>query len=399
MRRLSIGIAGCGVAGLAAGALLAREGHRVTLFERAPAPAPVGSGLILQPLGLAVLGELGARAQIETLGARVRRLFGRSAPSGRIVLDVRYAAIGAEAYGLSVHRAALFDVLLKAGRAAGLDIVSGRTVIGAEDGWLAFEDGRRARFDLAIDALGAGSRLSPRAPLLTYGALWASLNWTEGFADDALEQRYERARRMVGVLPIGRIAAGGAQQAAFFWSLKHADFEAWRAAPLEAWKEEVLRLWPETAPLVAQVRSHEDLIMARYAHRTVREPIGRGFVRVGDAWHCTSPQLGQGANFALLDALALSRALATRSDLAAALEDYVLMREWHVRLYQLASFLFTPAYQSDSVVLPWLRDGLVGPVSRIWPAPKLLASLVAGMWGGPLGAIGGCALEGPTRLS
>ena len=42
MRGLDIGIAGCGVAGLAADLLLARDGHRVTLYERFDSPRPVG---------------------------------------------------------------------------------------------------------------------------------------------------------------------------------------------------------------------------------------------------------------------------------------------------------------------------------------------------------------------
>jgi len=44
-------------------------------------------------------------------------------------------------------------------------------------------------------------------------------------------------------------------------------------------------------------------------------------VAIGDAAHATSPQLGQGANMALLDAWALALALSTASDLGAALEQ------------------------------------------------------------------------------
>src|SRR5690606_18934644 len=46
---LSIAIAGAGPAGLAAARYLHRAGHRITIFERFENPAPVGSGLILQP--------------------------------------------------------------------------------------------------------------------------------------------------------------------------------------------------------------------------------------------------------------------------------------------------------------------------------------------------------------
>ncbi len=59
MQRLHIAIAGCGPAGLATALLLHRDGHHVTLFERFDTPRAVGSGLMIQPTGFAVLRELG----------------------------------------------------------------------------------------------------------------------------------------------------------------------------------------------------------------------------------------------------------------------------------------------------------------------------------------------------
>ncbi|HCE21819.1 MAG TPA: FAD-dependent monooxygenase, partial [Hyphomonas sp.] len=47
-----IAIAGAGIGGLAAAALLAQAGHDVTVYDQFDAPGPVGSGLILQETGL-----------------------------------------------------------------------------------------------------------------------------------------------------------------------------------------------------------------------------------------------------------------------------------------------------------------------------------------------------------
>jgi len=69
-----IAIAGAGIGGLAAAALLAQAGHDVTVYDQFDAPGPVGSGLILQETGLTILGELGLRERAETLGAPIRRL-------------------------------------------------------------------------------------------------------------------------------------------------------------------------------------------------------------------------------------------------------------------------------------------------------------------------------------
>ena len=49
-------------------------------------------------------------------------------------------------------------------------------------------------------------------------------------------------------------------------------------------------------------------------------------------------------------------AWAERADLDRALAAAVRLRRGHVRLYQAISRVFTPVYQSDSRVLPWLRD-------------------------------------------
>ncbi len=390
MKPLDIAIAGCGVAGLAVAALLRRRGARVVVYDRLETPRPLGSGLIVQPVGLRVLDAIGVGAAIRGLGAPIERLHGSSGK--RVVLDVRYRARGRHAAcGLGVHRGALFQVLYEAARDSGAEIAGGHDIVGAGDGRLAFAGGgRSAKFDLVIDALGIRSPLSrpPQAPL-PFGALWASLDWAGPFAADALEQRYAAACKMAGVLPIGRLKGETRRQAAFFWSLKHADRAAWRAAPLDAWKEEVLALWPATAPLLEQLDAHDDLVFASYAHRTLREPLSRHCVHVGDSWHCASPQLGQGANMALLDAFALAHALATQSNLDAALGEYARLRLWHIRLYQAASWMFTPAYQSDSAAIAWLRDFVMSPLSRAPPAPALLAALVAGEIGGPLSAIGG----------
>jgi 2-polyprenyl-6-methoxyphenol hydroxylase-like FAD-dependent oxidoreductase len=305
------------------------------------------------------------------------------------VLDVRYRALGPNApLGLAVHRGALFQVLYDAAVAAGAEIAAGREVVSAGDGRLQFSDGTESpRFDLVIDALGMRSPLSRQAPQnLPYGALWANLDWVDGFDPSALEQRYEAARKMAGVLPIGRLPGGATAQAAFFWSLKHDHRAAWEARGLEAWKHEVRALWPETAPLLDQIRDRAQLVFAAYAHCT-SAPVSRGLVHVGDSWHCTSPQLGQGANMALLDALALSRALDTQGDIETALGEYARLRLWHIRLYQLASWMFTPAYQSDSTALAWLRDWIVAPLARVPPAPQVLAALVAGQVGAPLAAM------------
>ncbi|MET3523465.1 FAD-dependent oxidoreductase [Mesorhizobium abyssinicae] len=399
-KSLDIAIAGAGPAGLATALYLKRAGHRVTIFERFDEPKPVGSGLILQPTGLSVLAELGLLGDILSLGSRIDRLHGADARSGRTVLDVRYDAQRGGRFGLAVHRAALFGVLFRAARREAIAIETNVEVDALETGEravLVCGKGRKAgSFDLVVDASGARSRLrrqslnDPTEPRpLTYGAFWASLGWrAEGFDENALLQRYDKASVMIGVLPIGRPEPGAERMAAFFWSLKPADAESARAAGLDAWKARVVSLWPECAAFTEQIESFEQLSLARYGHHTMRQPIGRRLAVIGDAAHSTSPQLGQGANMALLDAAALSHALARAGSVDAALEGYAKARRWHVRIFQALSLAFTPFYQSDSVALPFIRDRLVATIAKIPPAPQLLASMVAGTVVDPFRRIG-----------
>ncbi|WP_342667027.1 NAD(P)/FAD-dependent oxidoreductase [Sphingomonas taxi] len=384
-----IAVAGCGPAGLAAALLLARDGHRVTVFERFNAPVPIGSGLMIQPTGLAVLRGLGLADALIARSARIERLFGTA--NGRVVLDVGYDTLAQPGLcGFGVHRATLFAILHEAVFAAGIPLETGRRIVGSElvsgdRRRLTFADGRSSeRFDLIVDALGTRTPLAPPCGrALRYGALWASLRRVEGFAPDALEQRYRRASTMAGVLPIGRPPGAEQEQAAFFWSIRADRVAEWRAAGLEAWKEGVRELWPATTPLLDQIDDPAQLTFARYAHRTLPRPAETALIHIGDAWHSASPQLGQGANMALLDAHALAIGLRT-ADVGTGLAAAVAMRRRHVRLYQSLTALFTPVYQSDSRILPFVRDRLVGPLSGRWPADRIQAAMVSGLIGRPL---------------
>lgn len=396
---LNIAIVGAGPAGLAMGLYLNRAGHRVTVFERFDAPKPVGSGLILQPTGLTVLSDLRLLSDILALGARIDRLYGADARTGRTVLDVRYDALAGARFGLAVHRAALFGVLFETAQRAAVPIETDIEVAeldpGGEQAFLITAQGRRiGGFDLVIDASGARSRLrrfaqnSSEPKPLAYGAFWASLGWREGFEPNALTQRYDRASVMIGVLPIGRAHIGGEDMAAFFWSLKPDEIDVVKAAGLDAWKARVGSLWPACEAFTGQISSFEQLSLARYGHHTLSRPAGRRLAVIGDAAHSTSPQLGQGANMALLDAAALAYTLASTASVDAALAAYCRARRWHVRTFQALSWMFTPFYQSDSALLPFVRDRLVATVARIPPAPQFLAAMVAGTVVDPFGAAG-----------
>ena len=150
----------------------------------------------------------------------------------------------------------------------------------------------------------------------------------------------------------------------------------------------MLELWPETQVLLDRIENREQLTFASYTHRTKNPPLQDRMIAIGDAWHSASPQLGQGANMALLDAWGLALGLSYGRTLREQLRLAVSWRHDHVWLYQWVTKLFTPMYQSDTNWHPMLRDRLLASLSQIWPISKVQAQLMSGLFGFPLQPLG-----------
>ena len=323
MQALSIAIAGAGPAGLPAALLLHRDGHRVTLFEQFEAPQPIGSGSDpaadrprrarrARPCRAHSGARQPARPPVRPRAAlrpdRARRSLSQRSAGGR--------------FGLGVHRAALFNVLFDA-------VVACRHSDRDEPPHQRHRTRRRrspapcpasmaggqGRSISSIDALGVRSPLWPlfggrERRDLRYGALWASLPWPAiglrparaRAALSAREHDDRRACRSAGDAKDGR------EEAAFFWSLRTRRFRrVARELASTRGRSRSKALWPETAPLLDAIRDAgaDDARALRPSH-AARGRSRERLVAIGDAFHAASPQLGQGANMAMLDARALA---------------------------------------------------------------------------------------------
>lgn len=383
---MKIAIVGCGIGGMAAAIALSRNGHEVTLFERFESPRPLGAGLLLQPSGLEALAALGLRDRIEALGARVHALRGRTA-TGRVVLDLVYERWRPGAFGMGIHRASLFDTLHDAILASGATLRAGCDIVRIEslhrpmliDG----SDAAHGPFDLAVVADGAASALrtsiapKARAPLYPWGAIWTTRPDPDNRWAGVLAQAYAGARVMIGVLPVGQAPGAPGPHVAFFWSLREDDHAGWRAAGLDAWRNEVASHWSQAARLLDGELDFTALAFARYRDVQAWPWGAHATLMLGDCAHATSPQLGQGANLALADAVALAAALKDRA-VAPALAHYRRARAGKVAWVQLMSAALTPVFQSRSRAIGWARDRLLLPLSRLWPFDRLMLATLTG---------------------
>lgn len=387
--RLQIAIVGAGTAGPAAALALSRAGHRVKLFERAPAKLPVGAGFLLQPTGQEVLCRLGLLDRLTPLVASLRRLHCLD-QRDRALLDLHYDDLEPGLRGAGTHRATLLDLLLDSATAAGSEIVWDHPIVSLErdaSGRPLLRDAHarmHGPYDLVLlcdgaqSALRAQSGIPQRVDRYPWGALWFIGRRPAAFAPDTLWQRVGSTRELVGFLPTGTPQ----DLLSFFWSIRLDDLATWRATPLARWKEHVLRLAPQSAELLDQIADHAQLAVAVY--HDVRLPRWHGdrVAILGDAGHALSPQLGQGVNLALMDAMALADAI-EHEPLPAALAAYSEDRRRHLRFYQFATRWTTPLFQSDALWLGRARDVVFPLVHRIpWMRRQMIATM-AGRKTGP----------------
>ncbi len=385
-------IVGAGISGMAIALALSRNGFVVTVYERFAEPSPIGSGLLLQPTGLAVLEALGLREHIEPQGSRITALEGKT-DTGRRIFNLDFHDVDPSFHAVGIHRSTLHDSLWNAVRDAGISVVSNIRVVDTQrrvNGPMVLLDEAGdaiAETDIVIDASGAQSALIRRRPdfrtrPFTYGAVWATVK-DIGVSKGMLAQRYRKAHKMMGYLPCGHVVDQRGTWATLFWSLKPENHREWMDN-FAQWRLDATALWPALTPVVEGIDTPERFTLARYTHHTVHSPFGDGIVHIGDAAHATSPQLGQGANNGLLDASCLANSLVTNATADAAFRAYARSRWAHVRFYQLASYWLTPLFQSDSQVAAGLRDVLLRPLSRSPLIRREMIRTLAGLKAGPL---------------
>ncbi|MER6628179.1 FAD-dependent monooxygenase [Streptomyces sp. NPDC000987] len=314
-------VIGGGIGGLAAGIALTRRGWQVKVLERAATFDEVGAGLSLWPNGVRALDALGVGDQVREQ-ALVETEAGIRNTSGRWLSRTDTQEL-ARRFGpvVMVHRARLLDILRSALPAGALCANAGVTGVGLGERRAEVEHGTGvSQADLLVAADGIDSTvrrsLWPQAPAPRYAGYTAwRLVVDTGRRLSAGGESWGRGER-VGIAPLtdGRT---------YLFCVANAP-EGQRNSGSEL--AEIRRRfggWHDPIPQLLAA-ADENAVM----RHDIRElpPLasfvtGRA-VLLGDAAHAMTPNMGQGANQALEDAVTLAVLLDAYPDVESALAAY-----------------------------------------------------------------------------
>ena len=322
-------IVGAGIGGLSAAIALRQAGWRIRIFERAPSPRELGFGVALAPNAVAALAELGVADIVLARGhapalirGEMRRMDGtvfkraaiapREMLGGPLMVALRPALHGAllDAVGP--------DVIALGAEATGFDATDGRAT-------LHLAGGEKIEGDLLVGADGIHSAirrvLHPSEPPPRFSGIVAVRGVVHGVSDSLadLTAVYYLDAGVESVLI-------RASDTGLYWFLALAQ------GLVPDGMQDPAAILAQMAPRFDDTfrtvtAATDDL---RYDALVDRDPIpfwGRGAVTLlGDAAHPLLPQTGQGAAQAIVDAVALGKALAADVDVASALRQHEHVR-------------------------------------------------------------------------
>jgi salicylate hydroxylase len=352
---LRVAVVGGGIGGVAAANAMLQRGLDVRVYEQASALTEVGAGIAIQPNGSRMLRRLGFGAELERWGARwVDPQFRR--PDGSLIARMwpPEAAAGIEMYGM--HRADILQFLVD--RLPREVIHTGHRCVGFEQddrqATVYFANGERAVADVVVAADGIHSTLqqyvtSPSPPLPSGSVAYrgvvpaASVGWPPGAMRNWLGTgrhflvypvRGGELVNYVGFVPEGE--QGG----------EHTR-ESWSAVGDPA---ALARAFAGFDPLVEAIIGQ--VTNTFWWGLYDREPLptwtrGR-LALLGDAAHPMLPHVGQGANQAIEDGVALATVLSQsdRTGVPAALKVYEAVRREHTARVQSSARVNGSRYDS-----------------------------------------------------
>ena len=338
---MRIAIVGAGIGGLAAAALLARAGHRVSVFEQAPAFARVGAGIQMAPNAVKVLRLLGVEERLRAIAFQPERALSREWDGGKVTGELKLGNDVEARFGapyLFLHRADLHAAIASA--VPPDTIHPGMRLTGLEqsarEATLAFADGTRVDAEVVIGADGAHSLLREALLGAEHPRFTGRIAYRTTFPAARLGGERPASVRTKWWGPdrhmVVYYVTAARDELYFVTSVpERADWitpESWSArGDLAELRAAYAGFHPEVqALLLAATEVHKWGIFERAP--LPRWHDGR-VVLLGDACHPMTPYMAQGAASALEDAAVLARCIAQadRSDIERAFALYEATRK------------------------------------------------------------------------
>jgi salicylate hydroxylase len=330
MTELRVVIVGGGIGGLSAAVALRAIGARVLLYEQAHQLGEVGAGLVLFPNSLRVLRRLGLVHRVGSVGARLTGFQYRQA-NGILVSDVEYGEI-TPLTPLGMHRADLVAALAES-LPYGVIHTRHRCVKFAqrdESATVSFDNGTSIEADIVIGADGIHSVLQPyifasSEPVFSGAVAYRGVVPAHRFADPP--RGFVNWGGQGKHLLVYPVRAGELINFVGFVPADDSIPESWSTPGDPATMAAEFADW---APGVERLLSEVDTTLkwALYDRDPLPHWTRRRLTLLGDAAHPMLPHMGQGANQAIEDAMALATLLrgATAADAPAALIRYQKLR-------------------------------------------------------------------------
>lgn len=356
MRDMRVIVAGAATGGAAAALFLARAGASVTVFERIRVPRAVGAGIALANNGMAVLDALGLASALADVPA---------ATAPRIV-DATGATLLPPPDGITLRlmrRSTLQRVLLDAlERHPNVTICAGTEVVRADstghvvtrcDG---VESTHEAELVVGADGVRSASRESG-----DFGArVRRGIPYFRALVDPGLETGVEAwtAAGLFGAFAVddGTYCYGSAGSQAVRQALADRSLpalvRAWDAA------------YSPAARVLNRVPAIDDVLVDQAMRVTCRRWSDGRVVLIGDAAHAMPPNLGQGANSALVDAAVLLDELRRAGDVPSALAAFDSRRRAAVHQVARAAAALGALAECTSTPVRIVRDRVLMPALR-----------------------------------
>jgi 5-methylphenazine-1-carboxylate 1-monooxygenase len=339
---MKICIVGAGIGGCVAAMLLAEQGHDVLLFEAVPELNPLGVGINLLPHAASILDGLGLCDTLESQGVATRELVYYNKHGQRIWGEPRGRYAGYPVPQISIHRGILQMTLFNAAKARlgddriftghRLESVTGEGPIAAVF-VTSSGDNVTIKADMLIGADGIHSTLRrlryPDEGLPNYGGriLWRATSKARPFLTGSTMIMAGHQDCKFVAYPIGVPDDDGLQTLNWIAELtidQMPERENWNKEGNKQDFEHSFADWQFDWLDVPDLIKSSDRVFE--FPLVDRDPLPRwsfgATTLLGDAAHPMYPIGSNGASQAILDADALTRALAAHADPVAALAAY-----------------------------------------------------------------------------